>query len=98
MIILMLILLSIAVLIRALPYYLVAGSIGTDHWFFKNYVETYRRERIFPPELPQYVPFEQQWYPPLFPILMAKLPAIVFDKYNRVAAMLIDLIKPCKWL
>ena len=63
----------LAYVLRAVPQWLSPQGLGVDHWFWKTYIETYRRERRFPPELPQYVLDEAQWYPPLFPMLLARL-------------------------
>ena len=76
-----------------LPYYLWPGSLGVDHWFWKNYIEAYRRERLFPPVLPQYLLDEHQWYPPLSPLVMAHLPSVIFERYSYFVAILIDLLQ-----
>jgi len=76
-----------------MPHQLAPEGLGVDHWFWKTYVETYQRERQFPPELPQYLLDEQQWYPPLFPMLIARIPAAVFDRYNYLFGVLIDLLR-----
>jgi hypothetical protein len=86
-------LLGLAVALRALPRWLSPDGAGVDHWFWKTYVETYRDTRVFPPVLPQYRLDEHQWYPPLFPLLLAKLPQRVFDSYNHVIAIAIDLFR-----
>ncbi|MDI6791488.1 MAG: hypothetical protein QME81_01285 [bacterium] len=36
---------------------------------------------------------EHQWYPPLFPLLMAHLPKSVFDRYSHWVAISIDLLR-----
>ena len=94
----MLVLLVIALLLlamglRSLPHLLSPGGLGIDHWFWKTYVETYRRTRVFPPVLPQYTLDEQQWYPPLFPMLMARLPSRVFDSWSHLVSITIDLLR-----
>jgi hypothetical protein len=43
--------------------------------------------------LPQYTLDDHQWYPPLFPLLMARLPRRVFDVYSHVIAIVIDLLR-----
>ena len=85
--------LSLAIFIRFLPLQLFSDKLGVDHWFWKVYIETYRRERLFPPVLPQYLLDEHQWYPPLFPLLIARLPTIALDRYNRSVAIFIDLLR-----
>lgn len=82
-----------AYLLRSVPHWLSPQGLGVDHWFWKTYIETYRRERKFPPELPQYIFDEAQWYPPFFPMLMARLPARVFDSWSRQIAISIDLTR-----
>ena len=85
--------LLLALFVRAIPYRLAPHGAGVDHWFWKSYVETYRKERVFPPVLPQYTLDEHQWYPPVFPLLLAHLPERVFDAYNHIVAIGIDLAR-----
>ena len=66
---------------------------GVDQWFWKAYVEKLRDERKFPPDLPQFLLDEAQWYPPLFPVILARLPRPVFDRHARYLAILIDLLR-----
>jgi hypothetical protein len=86
-------LLLLAAALRGLPHLLAPQGAGVDHWFWKSYVETYRRDRVFPPVLHQYMLDEHQWYPPFFPMLLARLPPQVFDRYSHVVAMVIDLVR-----
>jgi hypothetical protein len=86
-------LLALAVVLRMLPRWLSPEGAGVDHWFWKTYVEAYRATRVFPPVLPQYRLDEQQWYPPLFPLLLAAMPPRVFDSYNHLIAIVIDLLR-----
>lgn len=67
--------------------------MGVDHWFWKTYIETYRETGQFPPVLPLYLLDEHQWYPPLFPLLMAKLPPNIFNKHSQLLAVAIDLVR-----
>ncbi|HYE86611.1 MAG TPA: hypothetical protein VEA16_09665 [Vicinamibacterales bacterium] len=85
--------LALAYLLRAVPSWLSPQGLGVDHWFWKNYIEVYRKERQFPPALPQYLLDEAQWYPPLFPLLMSWLPARVFEAWNHQIAVIIDLCR-----
>lgn len=85
--------LSAAFLLRIFPSLFFRGGLGVDHWYWKTYIESYRRERRFPPVFPQYILDEHQWYPPLFPLLMARLPAKVFDRYSNLVAIIIDLLR-----
>src|SRR5437773_12036574 len=83
----------VAYVLRVGSHWLAPRGLGVDHWFWKSYVETYRRERRFPPDLPQYILDEAQWYPPLYPMLMARLPARLFDAWSHHVALLIDLAR-----
>jgi hypothetical protein len=85
--------LGLAAALRLLSIRLGSANLGVDHWYWKAWVETYRRERRFPPELPQYVLDEQQWYPPVFPLLLAHLPAVVFEGCTRLLAIGVDLLR-----
>jgi hypothetical protein len=86
-------LLVLAAAIRSLPHLLAPAGAGVDHWFWKSYVETYRRNRVFPPVLPQYTLDDKQWYPPLFPLLLARLPPGLFESYSPVIAIGIDMAR-----
>jgi hypothetical protein len=86
-------LLLLALALRVVPIVLSRGGAGIDHWFWRQYVETYRRERRFPPVLPQYILDEHQWYPPVFPLLLAGLPPRVFDRFDILVAIVIDLVR-----
>jgi hypothetical protein len=82
---------ALAWMLRSVPHWLAPAGAGVDHWYWKTYVETYRRTRTFPPHLPQYVLEEGQWYPPLFGVLLAHLPSTVLDRWSQQVAVLIDL-------
>ena len=86
-------LLALATLFRSLAFVLSPEGAGVDHWFWKSYVEEYRRSGVFPPQLPQYVLDDKQWYPPLFALMLAGMPKRVFDAYSHIVAMLIDLAR-----
>jgi hypothetical protein len=86
-------LLGLAVMLRLVPRWWSPDGAGVDHWFWKTYIETYRDTRVFPPVLPQYRLDEHQWYPPLFPLLLASLPTRVFDSYNHLVAIAIDMLR-----
>ncbi len=88
-----LITLPLAFFFRFLPHLFSSGGLGVDHWYWKTYIETYRRERRFPPILPQYILEEYQWYPPLFPMTMAYFPEKIFDSYSHWVAIIIDLLR-----
>ena len=83
----------LGLLLRWLPHHMAAGGLWVDHWYWKLYLETYWRERRFPPELPQYLLEEAQWYPPLFILLVAHLPRIVFERYSHLVGLMVDLFR-----
>lgn len=82
-----------AFVLRIIPAKLSPAGVGVDHWFWKKYIETYRKNREFPPKLSQYLLDQHQWYPPLFPMLMMKLPSKLFDRWNHILAVGIDLMR-----
>lgn len=87
------VLLAFALAVRLAPVAFVPHGAGVDQWYWKAYIETLRSIREFPPILAQYLLDEAQWYPPLFPIMLARLPAVVFDQYAPHLAILIDLLR-----
>ena len=88
-----LLLLVLAAVLRVVPLWLSPSGAGIDHWFWKAYIEEFRRSGRFPPSLPQYVLDEEQWYPPVFPLVLAFLPSALFDRWNRAVAIAIDLVR-----
>lgn len=88
-----LIMLIVWIFLRLLPHYFASEGVGVDHWFWKAYIETYRRNGKIPPDLPQFLLEEHQWYPPLFPMLIARLPEAVFDRYSHLIANGIDMFR-----
>lgn len=83
----------LGIFLRLLPHYFTPHGVGVDHWFWKAYIEKYRRTGEFPPELPQFLLDEHQWYPPLFPLLMVHLPDDVFERYSYLIATGIDILR-----
>jgi hypothetical protein len=79
--------------LRLLPHFFAPHGVGVDHWFWRAYIEEYRKNGVFPPVLPQFLLDIQQWYPPLFPLILSKLPQRFFDQYSHVLAVLIDLVR-----
>lgn len=79
--------------LRIVPLALAPHGLGVDHWYWKKYVETYREQRRFPPEIPQYRLDAAQWYPPVFPLLLSKIPSRVFDRWDHQLAIFIDLAR-----
>lgn len=86
-------LLAIFFMFRVPPIYLSRNAGRVDHWFWKNYIETYRRTRQFPPFLKEYILEKDQWYPPVFPLFMAWLPKMVFDRHSSMLAIVLDLMR-----
>lgn len=82
-----------ALLLRLLPLRLAPGGLGVDQWFWRAYIDAARRQSAFPPHLPQFRLDAAQWYPPLFPWLMIKLPAAVFERYAGLVAISLDLVR-----
>ena len=93
LIIFALLVVGIAFFLRYFPHVLAPSGIGVDHWYWREYIEKYRRDREFPPVMPQYLLDSHQWYPPFFPLLMAHLPKTVFDKHSHIFSILIDLLR-----
>ena len=79
--------------IRFIPHLIAPHGVGIDHWYWKSYIEEYRKNKRFPPLLPQFLLELHQWYPPLFPLIMAKLPKSLFDRYSHLLAIGIDLLR-----
>ncbi|MDP2318072.1 MAG: hypothetical protein Q8O42_01870 [Acidobacteriota bacterium] len=84
---------ALAAGLRWVPVVLAPQGAGVDHWFWKSYVEALRRDRVFPPELPQYILDEKQWYPPLFGLFLARLPESTLDRWSPHVAIAIDLAR-----
>src|SRR5262245_42951825 len=85
--------LAMAVILRVVPNLIAPYARAVDHWYWKAYIEAYRRDGTFPPKLPQYVLDESQWYPPLFPLLLAHLPTKVLDDLGLWLAVTIDVVR-----
>jgi hypothetical protein len=86
-------LIALALVLRVIPAVVAPHGAGVDQWFWRAYIEKLRATKIFPPQLPQFLLDEAQWYPPLFPVLLSKLPATAFSQYGRYLAVLIDLLR-----
>ena len=84
---------ALAAGLRLIPVFLAPQGAGVDHWFWKSYVEALRRDRAFPPVLPQYLLDEKQWYPPLFGLTLARLPDSIIDRWSPQVAIAIDLAR-----
>lgn len=86
-------LLALALLLRLFPSRLTPHGGGVDQWFWRAYIEKVRCDGHFPPDLPQFRLDRAQWYPPLFPWLLAKAPAAVFERYAGLVAISLDLLR-----
>ena len=66
---------------------------GVDAWFYLLYAEALRRQRRLPARLEQYLlDIVEQWYPPLFAMLLACLPAPLRVRAKDWVTPLIDLV------
>ena len=83
----------VAAILRLLPGLLVPYGGGVDQWFWRAYIDKLRLTKQFPPDLPQFQLDEAQWYPPLFPLLLAHAPSALFERYAGKFAVLIDLLR-----
>jgi hypothetical protein len=83
--------LLVAIVLRIAVARATRAAMSVDSWFWRAYVETCRRERRFPPVLPQYLLDEEQWYPPLFPWLLARIP--VLATWERHLGLALDLLR-----
>jgi len=86
-------LIVLALVLRVIPAVVAPRGAGVDQWFWRAYIEKLRATEMFPPQLPQFLLDEAQWYPPLFPVVLSKLPAAVFSQHSRYLAVLIDLLR-----
>lgn len=84
---------ALALLLRLIPSRLAPHGSGVDQWFWRAYIEKVRRDGQFPPDLPQFRLDRAQWYPPLFPWLLAKAPSAVFERYAGLVAISLDLLR-----
>lgn len=86
-------LVALAYLLRAIPSWYSPLGLGVDHWYWRKYIDEYRRTREFPPKLSQYVLEKAQWYPPLFPLLIARLPRVLLESWTAQLSIFIDLAR-----
>ena len=85
--------LALGLALRVAPVALARRGAGIDHWYWRTWVETYRREGEFPPSLPMYTLDEKQWYPPVFPLFLSALPDWLFNRFNTFIAIAIDMLR-----
>jgi hypothetical protein len=82
--------LGLALWLRLLPHRW-AGVHGVDAWFYLLYAQALRRQRRVPARLAHFLlDIEEQWYPPLFPLLLAALPERVRIRRRHWVAPVID--------
>ena len=75
---------------RMIPF-IWSRSYGVDNWYWKLYFEEYRKTKKIPVKLPYYLlEYEEQWYPPLFPWLIGKLPQKTEEKIGWILSPAID--------
>jgi hypothetical protein len=83
--------LAVAIVLRIAVARATRAALSVDSWFWRAYVETCRREGRFPPALPQYLLDEEQWYPPLFPWLLVRIPGL--PRVERHLGLGLDVLR-----
>lgn len=77
---------------RLIPF-VWSRAYGIDNWYWKLYLEEYRRTGRIPVTLPYYLlEHQEQWYPPLFPWLVGKLPEKVEERAGWLVAPVLDAL------
>ncbi len=69
-----------------------AQSKAVDQWYWLNYRDAVKKQKRFPPEIPEYLLDIKQWYPPIFGWFISKLPDSVF-KYSSLLTQLLSLFR-----
>lgn len=88
--ILFLILIALKVRLRLFK---LSKALGVDHWYWLLCIEDAKKRRKLPAKLPYFMlEIEEQWYPPLFPGLMALFPLDLLKKHGGRIAQWIDLL------
>jgi len=83
--------LILGVVVRITPLLPPSGE-GCDSWYYLSYIREFRRSRQFPIRLRTYVlDIEEQWYPPLFPLVLYLFPAKLLDRFHWLVAPMFDL-------
>jgi len=82
-----------AICVRIAAQWSCSGIIGADHWYWKQYIRQLKSSRQFPPVLPQYLLEKHQWYPPLFPLLLSRLPQDILEQHARILSIAIDIVR-----
>lgn len=88
----------LALCVRVLPFWAaLSKEMGVDQWYWKCYVKAARQQSRIAPDMPQYLFDEAQWYPPLFPWLLIKLPDGWIERNSWWLAIVLDLVRMA-WL
>lgn len=67
---------------------------GVDTWYYLRYVREFKRSRHFPVTLPEYVLDErEQWYPPVFPLLLSWFPLKLLENARGFISPFIDCLQ-----
>ena len=82
----------LAFVLRSVPRS-ISKNVGVDQWFWKSYVRAYKESGKFPPDIKQYLLDEHQWYPPVFPLFLARFSLDFLDRYGYWASVVLDLLR-----
>lgn len=67
-------------------------GFGLDVWYWHLYIDKLRRERRFPVSIDRFLlDIREQWYPPIFPILVALIPGSV-SQLSRWLPLILDVL------
>ena len=70
---------------------MLRGNGIVDHWYWLLYVEHLKEDRTFPTRLPHFMlEIDEQWYPPLFPRLLALLPTQLITMHGAKISQMVD--------
>lgn len=69
-----------------------AQSKAVDQWYWLNYRDEVRKNKKFPPQLPQYLLEIKQWYPPIFGWFLSILPDRIF-KFSSIITQILSLLR-----
>ena len=68
-------------------------ALGVDHWYWLLCIEEVKKSRRIPPRLPYFMlEMDEQWYPPLYSIIMSLLPMKVLKEKGGQIAQAMDLL------
>lgn len=67
--------------------------MGVDQWYWKGYEKAARQQDRIAPDMPLYLLDKAQWYPPLFPWLLIRLPDGWLERNSWWLAIVIDLAR-----